>query len=97
LEQPIEEGALEWVDEIPVPQAVVDGGGEEWAVLGEVIRRRLGQMERGEILEIVSEERRNRTDIPAWCYLTGHDLLHMFTDGDSTRFWIRKGHTAWRE
>ena len=85
------EEAFEYTGGIPTPQAVVDAGGEQWAVLADTILRRIDEMAVGEILEIVSQERRNRADIPVWCYLSGHDLLHMITEGGSTRFWIRKG------
>jgi TusA-related sulfurtransferase len=85
------EDAFERRDEISGPQAIVDGGGEEWSVLSAAIRRRMDRMAGGEVLEVVSQERRSRADIPTWCYLSGHDLLHMWTDGESTRFWIRKG------
>ena len=91
------EEAVEWADGTPLPQAIVDAGGEHWAVLGDTIMRRLSHMAIGEILEIVSQERRNRADIPVWCDLSGHELLHMITEGESTRFRIRKGQTDWRD
>lgn len=84
------DGAHARAEDLPAPDAVVDGGGEPWTVLGESITRRLEQMAVGEVLEIVSQERRNRADIPTWCYLSGHELLHMWTERDTTRFWIRK-------
>ncbi|GAC1526156.1 MAG: hypothetical protein NVS2B16_34510 [Chloroflexota bacterium] len=84
------ESAFEEAHVLPVPQAVVDGGDAEWAVLSEAVMRRLADMAEGDVLEIGSSERRNRADVPAWCYLTGHDLLQMRIEGEIARFWIRK-------
>lgn len=85
------EDAYPWPEEIPVPQVVIDGGDEEWPLLGEVVTRRVEGMAPGDVLEVVSHNRRNRADIPAWCYLHGHDLVSMQAQGDTAWFWIRKG------
>lgn len=84
------EPAFEEVEVLPPPQAVVDGGDAEWAMLGAAVSRRLADMAEGEVLEIVSSERRNRADVPAWCYLSGHDLVQMQIQGEVARFWIKK-------
>jgi TusA-related sulfurtransferase len=72
------------------PVAMIDGGGEPWERLGAAITRRMAQLAPGEVLEVVSDERRSRADVPTWCYLAGYELLWMAVDKDTARFWIRK-------
>lgn len=44
-----------------------------------------------DVLEVESQERRNRAYVPAWYYLHGHDLVHMRARQETVWFWIRKG------
>lgn len=69
---------------------MLDGGGETLITLGGLIQKRMGELARGEVLEIASTEPSTRAGIPPWCRLEGHDLLDMEVQGYSTRFWIRK-------
>lgn len=85
------EASYPWPGEVPMPQAVIDGGSEDWAVLGELVQRRVDELAEGDVLEITTQDRRNRADIPAWCYLHGHELVSMRAQGETAWFWIRKG------
>lgn len=85
------EVAERWPDRALSPDAVLDGGGEEWSVLERAMQRSIDRISEGDVLEVVSEDRRSRGTIPAWCLLYGHELLEVFSDDHSTRFWVRKG------
>lgn len=87
------ESAFDEADVLPLSQAIVDAGDAEWTVLSATVSRRLAEMADGEVLEIVSAARRNRADVPAWCYLSGHELVQMRIAGNIARFWIRKATT----
>jgi TusA-related sulfurtransferase len=87
------ETAEQWADRAPVPDAVLDGGEEEWNVLLQAIERSLARMTSGDALEIVSQDPRTRATVPAWCLLHGHDLLRTVAEGSCTCFLVRKGAT----
>lgn len=72
------------------PRAVLDAGGETWITLRDLIWRRITDLATGEVLQIISLEPSTRADVAEWCRHAGQDLLHMATEGDETRFWIRK-------
>jgi TusA-related sulfurtransferase len=84
------EGPLTGGDTTRTPAAIIDGGGEPWERLGVAIARRMEQLGAGDVLEVVSDERRARADVPSWCYLAGYDLLWMAVEKETARFWIRK-------
>jgi TusA-related sulfurtransferase len=76
------------------PQAMLDAGGAVDAALSGPIRRRLRDLAAGQILEVVSREPTARLAIPAWCRLTGHELVREVHQGEEALFWIRKRHTT---
>jgi tRNA 2-thiouridine synthesizing protein A len=39
------------------------------------LRRRMDQLKPGERLEVISHDPGAVTDLPAWCRMTGHDLI----------------------
>lgn len=44
----------------------------------------------GEVLEIVSDDRGIKSDMPAWCKKTGHEFLGLEEDGDEIKVYVRK-------
>ncbi|HZU12305.1 MAG TPA: sulfurtransferase TusA family protein [Chloroflexota bacterium] len=76
-------------------RVMVDGGGETWPTLSDLVSRRLAELSPGDILHVISEEPTVHPDIARWCLATGHDLLLVRHDADGTRFWIRKG--GWKD
>jgi TusA-related sulfurtransferase len=72
------------------PQAILDAGGESWETIREVILRRMEELERGDILEIVSREPSTYHGITEWCWLVGHELIDVKVNGSETRLWIKK-------
>lgn len=85
------DGAQVWGDSRSLPDAVLDGGGEEWSVLGAAIERCLAVLVPTQLLEVLSQDGEARAVIPAWCSRRGHDLVATTIDGAIERFVIRKG------
>lgn len=83
------ERADDWGEAVR-PHPIVDAGGEEWPVVRRSIERRMDGLAVGDLLEVISGQRRNRADIPTWCFLVGHDLVRLLATESTTWFWIRK-------
>jgi 5-methyltetrahydropteroyltriglutamate--homocysteine methyltransferase len=56
-----------------------------------LIRKHIDPMERGDVLEILSTEISVEADLPAWCRMTGNELLSWTKTGDQRSFLVRKG------
>lgn len=56
-----------------------------------LIRKHIDPMARGQLLEILSTEISVDEDLPAWCRLTGNDLVSFVKDGKQRSFLICKG------
>ena len=53
-------------------------------------KKAIGEIESGEVMEILSADEGTKHDIPRWCDKVGHEYLG-FTDLDSyTRLFLRK-------
>lgn len=56
-----------------------------------LIRKHIDPMARGQLLEILSTEISVDEDLPAWCRLTGNDLVSFLKEGKQRSFLICKG------
>ncbi len=56
-----------------------------------VIRKHIDPLERGQLLEILSMEASVEEDLPAWCRLTGNEMVHMWRTGRQRSFLVSKG------
>jgi TusA-related sulfurtransferase len=81
--------ALDRAD-FPVPQSVLEAGGEPSSVLLAAIKRRIDQMTTGHVLEVASLTPNASLDAVVWCYVTGNRLVALLTEDGGVRFWIRK-------
>jgi len=61
-----------------------------------LIRKHIDPMARGQLLEIRSTEISVDEDLPAWCRLTGNDLVSWTKDGRQRSFLVCKGKLAER-
>lgn len=59
-----------------------------------LIRKHIDPLEPGELLEILSTEISVPEDLPAWCRLTGNELVSHLADGRQHRFLVSKGSFA---
>jgi len=74
------------------PDASFDGGDLDCGSgLLLLIRKHIDPLPRGGLLEILSTEGSVREDLPAWCRLTGNDLVSSVPAGAGTSFLVCKG------
>ena len=53
---------------------------------------RFKQLKLGEVLEVVSDDKGIKQDMPAWCEATGHELLGIEGEGGEIRVYVKKAH-----
>jgi 5-methyltetrahydropteroyltriglutamate--homocysteine methyltransferase len=74
------------------PSASFDGGDLDCGNgLLLLIRKHIDPLPVGGLLEIRSRERSVDEDLPAWCRMTGNDLVHSMSVGTERRFLVCKG------
>ncbi|MBI1394522.1 MAG: 5-methyltetrahydropteroyltriglutamate--homocysteine methyltransferase [Betaproteobacteria bacterium] len=56
-----------------------------------LIRRHIDPLDRGQLLEILSTEISVREDLPAWCRMTGNELVSVLTEGRQASYLVCKG------
>jgi 5-methyltetrahydropteroyltriglutamate--homocysteine methyltransferase len=82
---------------LDTPDASFDGGDLDCGNgLLLLIRRHIDPLARGQLLEILSTETSVREDLPAWCRLTGNELVAMREQGRQRAFLVCKGALAER-
>ena len=50
------------------------------------------EVKSGEILEVISDDKGIKQDMPAWCEATGHEYLGMEVENGEIRVYIKKRH-----
>ncbi len=72
-----------------------DGGGLDCGNgLLLLIRKHIDPLEPGQLLEILSSERSVKEDLPAWCRLTGNELVSQIELSNQVSFLVSKGRFA---
>ena len=51
---------------------------------------KIKQMQQGEILEVLSDDKGIKQDMPAWCKLTGNECISTEEDNGQFRVYVRK-------
>ncbi len=52
--------------------------------------KKIKKMKKGEILEILSDDWGMKLDLPAWCKMTGHELIQIQEEKNLLRSWVKK-------
>ena len=50
------------------------------------------ELKTGEVLEVVSDDKRIKLDMPDWCRRTGHELLGIEENGKEMKVYVKKMH-----
>ena len=89
---------MEPVDRHPLEADVSFDGGDLDCGNGLLllIRQHIDPLERGQLLEFRSTEISVEEDFPAWCRMTGNDLISLVRRGKERRFLVCKGKLAER-
>jgi len=82
----------DWSDRHPrPPHARFDGGDLDCGNgLLLLIRKNIDPLDGGQLLEILSTDSTVEEDLPAWCRLTGNDLVSRVRDGGTRSYVVRK-------
>jgi tRNA 2-thiouridine synthesizing protein A len=51
---------------------------------------KIREMEIGQILEVLADDKGIKTDMPAWCESTGNELLGIEKEGGEYKVYVRK-------
>ncbi|HNQ60205.1 MAG TPA: sulfurtransferase TusA family protein [Bacteroidales bacterium] len=54
-------------------------------------KKAIGDIESGEVLEILSADEGTKNDIPRWCEKVGHQFLGYFDEDSYSRLFLIKG------
>jgi len=52
--------------------------------------KKLKELEKGQVLEILADDEGIKEDMPAWCKTTGNELLGIEEEGGQYRLYVRK-------
>ncbi len=52
--------------------------------------RKMKQLEKGQVLEIVADDKGIKQDMPAWAKTTGNEYLGVEENGDEIKVYVRK-------
>lgn len=75
----------------PTAHVFLDATGEACGTVTPLIKQTLSALLPGQVLEVLAHDPATRHGVPAWCRLTGHELVETrVEEGPDTRFWIRK-------
>ena len=55
--------------------------------------QRIKELSGGEVLEVISDDRGIKSDMPAWCEKTGHEFLGLQEDEGEIKVYVRKSQT----
>lgn len=70
----------------PERDAVLDVGDTLCGELALLLRGELRKMSPGQVLEVIARDPAAPQDLPAWCEMTGHRMLHH----EHPHYWIRR-------
>ncbi len=71
--------------DMPDHDRFFDAGTTLCGELALALRSELRQLQPGQVLEVVARDTAAHADLPAWCSITGHQMLRA----EPPRYWIR--------
>jgi len=72
------------------PNASLDTFGTLCPVPIYLTSKKMKELKRGEVLEILSDDVGILSDLPAWCKATGNDIVATRHEEGQFRFYVRK-------
>ena len=51
---------------------------------------RIRELKKGEVLEVVADDKGIKQDMPAWCEATGNEYVGIEEEGDEIKVYVRK-------
>jgi TusA-related sulfurtransferase len=74
----------------PHADAILDSPGTACAYLTPLIKESMAPLTTGQVLEVVSDDPSSRQGVQAWSRMKGNPLIACVTDGENSRFFLRK-------
>lgn len=53
-------------------------------------KEKMKELEPGQVLEVIADDKGIRADMPAWCESTGNEFLGLEEEGGEYRVYVRK-------
>ena len=53
---------------------------------------KIKELQIGEVLEIVADDKGIKLDMPAWCQAIGHEFLEVEEEGNEIKVYVKKKH-----
>jgi len=53
---------------------------------------KIKELNKGEVLEVVADDKGIELDMPAWCETTGHEFLGTEEEGAEIKVYVKKSH-----
>ncbi len=53
---------------------------------------KIKELNLGEVLEVVADDKGIKLDMPAWCEATGHEFLGIEEEGGEIKVYVKKAH-----
>jgi TusA-related sulfurtransferase len=53
-------------------------------------KKAIGEIESGDIMEVLSADEGTKSDIPRWCGKIGHEYLGFYDEDSFSRLFLRK-------
>ena len=72
------------------PDAILDTFGTLCPIPIHMTFKKMKEMKRGEVLEVLSDDVGVLTDMPAWCKAIGNEIVHVSQEGGEYHYYIRK-------
>jgi len=54
-------------------------------------RKEMKEMITGQVLQILATDKGAKADLTAWAKSGGHEMMDSQVEGDTLKFWIKKG------
>ncbi len=54
--------------------------------------QKIKELEIGEVLEVLSDDKGIKKDMPAWCKVTGHEFMGLEESGGEIKVYVKKTH-----
>jgi tRNA 2-thiouridine synthesizing protein A len=74
------------------PVLIVDALGRRCPVPVILLAERIGDVQPGQLVELLADDAVARTDLPAWCALKSHELVRLEERPAGWSFLVRRSH-----
>jgi tRNA 2-thiouridine synthesizing protein A len=74
------------------PALTIDALGRSCPVPVILLAERIGEVQAGQLVEVLADDPVTRADLPAWCALKSHELVQVQDRAAGWSFLVRRSH-----